>query len=58
MDDNMKKSLAQDKVLILYVLNNVKNNVTESDLFKLISPFNYINYFFSCNRIYFSIHFI
>ena len=33
MDDNINKSLAQDKVLILYVLNNVKNNVTESDLF-------------------------
>lgn len=46
MDDNMKKSLAQDKVLILYVLNNVKNNVTESDLFKLISPVNNINYFY------------
>ena len=46
MDDNIKKNLAQDKVLILYVLNNVKNNVTESDLFKLISPVNNINYFY------------
>lgn len=46
MDDNINKSLAQDKVLILYVLNNVKNNVTESDLFKLISPVNNINYFY------------
>lgn len=46
MDNNMNKSLAQDKVLILYVLNNVKNNITESDLFKLISPVNNINYFY------------
>ena len=46
MNDNMNKSLAQDKVLILYVLNNVKNDVTESDLFKLISPVNNINYFY------------
>ena len=46
MDDNMNKSLAQDKVLILYILNNVKNDVTESDLFKIISPVNNINYFY------------
>ena len=46
MDNNSNKSLAQDKVLILYVLNNVKKNMTESDLFKLISPVNNINYFY------------
>ena len=46
MDDNMNKILAQDKVLILYILNNVKNDVTESDLFKIISPVNNINYFY------------
>lgn len=46
MDDNVNTNLAQDKVLILYVLNNVKHNITESDLFKLISPVNNINYFY------------
>ena len=43
---NMNKSLAQDKVLILYVLSNVKTDVTESDIFKIISPVNNINYFY------------
>ena len=42
----MNKSLAQDKVLILYVLSNVKTDVTESDIFKIISPVNNINYFY------------
>lgn len=46
MDKNTSNSLAQDKVLILYVLNNLKHNITESDLFKLISPINNINYFY------------
>ena len=46
MDVNMNKSLAQDKVLILYVLSNVKTDVTESDIFKIISPVNNINYFY------------
>lgn len=46
MEQNTSNSLAQDKVLILYVLNNVKHNITESDLFKLISPINNINYFY------------
>ena len=46
MDKNTSNSLAQDKVLILYVLDNVKHDITESDLFKLISPINNINYFY------------
>ena len=46
MDVNMNKSLVQDKVLILYVLSNVKTDVTESDIFKIISPVNNINYFY------------
>lgn len=45
MDKN-NNSLAQDKVLILYILNNLKRDITESDLFKLISPINNINYFY------------
>ena len=40
------KSMAQDKVLILYVLNSYGNDITESDLFKLIYPVNSINYFY------------
>ncbi len=46
MSENTDNSLAQDKVLILYILNKVNYNVTESDLFKLISPVNDINYFY------------
>lgn len=46
MENNTNTSLAQDKVLILYSLNNIKRDVTESDLFKLISPINNMNYFY------------
>ena len=46
MDLNSSDSLAQDKVLILYVLNNMKYDITESNLFKLISPINNMNYFY------------
>ena len=46
MEKITNNSLAQDKVLILYILNNVNRDVTESDLFKLISPINNINYFY------------
>ena len=46
MSNDTNKSLAQDKVLILYILNNVKHDITESDLFKLLSPVNNINYFY------------
>jgi predicted transcriptional regulator len=46
MDQNANASLAQDKVLILYILDNIKHDLTDSDLFKLISPVNNINYFY------------
>ena len=46
MDDNTRNSLAQDKVLILYVLNYLKKEITESDLFKFISPVDDMNYFY------------
>ena len=46
MGNDMKKSLAQDKVSILYILSNAKHDVTESDLFKLISSAKNINYFY------------
>ena len=44
--DKKNNSLAQDKVLILYVLDALKREITESDLFKLIYPINNINYFY------------
>ena len=44
--ENNTNSLAQDKVLILYVLNKLKKDVTSSDLFKIISNVNDINYFY------------
>ena len=46
MDDNTRNSLAQDKVLILYVLNYLNKEITESDLFKFISPVDNMNYFY------------
>ena len=46
MDENSNNSLAQDKVLILYILSIIKYDITESNLFKLISPINNINYFY------------
>ena len=38
MDENTRDSLAQNKVSILYVLNKLNRDITESDLFKFISP--------------------
>ena len=46
MDENAYNSLAQDKVLILYILNRLNREITESDLFKFISPINNMNYFY------------
>ncbi len=46
MDEKTNSSLAQDKVLILYILNTLKSDITDSDLFKLISPINNMNYFY------------
>lgn len=46
MDDNKRNSLAQDKVLILYTLQKLNREITESDLFKFVSPINEINYFY------------
>ena len=38
--------MAQDKILILYILNHIDSDITESDLFKLTFPINNINYFY------------
>lgn len=39
-------SLAQDKVLILYILNKLNKDITSNDLFKIMSNVNNINYFY------------
>ena len=38
-------SLAENKVLILYLLNLIDSDIKQDDLFKLISSINDINYF-------------
>lgn len=43
---NNADNLAQDKVLILYILNKLKKDITSSDLFKILSNINDINYFY------------
>lgn len=39
-------TLAENKVLILYLLNLIDNDFREDDLFKIISSINNINYFY------------
>ena len=48
MSSNSDKAttLAENKVLILYILNLINNDIKEDDLFKIISSINDINYFF------------
>ncbi len=38
--------LAENKVLILYMLNKINKDVSDSSLFKIISSINDINYFY------------
>lgn len=44
--ENNTNSLAQDKVLILYILKKLNKDITSSDLFKILSNVNDINYFY------------
>ena len=44
--DNAATTLAENKVLILYILNLINNDFKEDDLFKIISLINDINYFY------------
>lgn len=39
-------SLAQDKVLILYILNKLDKDITSNDLFKIMLNINDMNYFY------------
>ena len=39
-------ALAENKVLILYILNQISNGISESGLYKIISSINDVNYFY------------
>ena len=39
-------ALAENKVLILYTLNQIPNGISESGLYKIISSINNVNYFY------------
>ena len=39
-------ALAENKVLILYILNQISNGISESGLYKIISSINNVNYFY------------
>lgn len=42
----MKEDLAENKVLILYLLNKLPNGIKSDNLYKIISSANNINYFY------------
>lgn len=42
----MKEDLAENKVLILYLLNKLQNGIKSDNLYKIISSANNINYFY------------
>ncbi len=46
MSDLDKNKLAENKVLILYTLNKINSDITDDNLFKIISSVNDINYFY------------
>ena len=41
-----KKILAENKVLILYILNQLEDDITENGLFQIVSSINNVNYFY------------
>lgn len=43
---NNTTTLAENKVLILYILNQLDNDIRQDALFKIISSINNINYFY------------
>ena len=44
--DNATTTLAENKVLILYILNLINTDFKQDDLFKIITSINDINYFY------------
>ena len=49
MGENYNNSLAENKVLILYLLNTINREITGNDLLKIISEINNMNYFYFKN---------
>lgn len=45
-EPNNATTLAENKVLILYILTLIDNDIKQDDLFKIITSINNINYFF------------
>lgn len=43
---NNTTTLAENKVLILYILNQIQNGIIEDGLFNIISSINNVNYFY------------
>lgn len=46
MQSSEVEALAENKVLILYVLSEINKDITNQDLFELITSINNINYFY------------
>ena len=45
-NSNNTTTLAENKVLILYILNRINKDIKQDDLFKIITSINEINYFY------------
>ena len=45
MEENYINGLAENKVLMLYIINSIVDDFTDNDLFKMIAEINDINYF-------------
>ena len=43
---NNTTTLAENKVLILYILNNIDKDIKQDDLFQIITSINEVNYFY------------
>ena len=42
----MKEGLAENKVLILYILNKLQDGIKNDNLYKIVSSTNNMNYFY------------
>ena len=45
-NSNNTTTLAENKVLILYILNRIDKDIKQDDLFQIITSINQINYFY------------
>ena len=46
MEENYINGLAENKVLLLYIINSIVDDFTDNDLIKMIAEINNINYFY------------